>query len=38
MLFSEYAWEIHLKNLQEEDWKKGLEEGQRLTRIVKYTP
>ena len=33
MLFSEYAWEIHLKNLQEEDWKKGLEEGQRLTRI-----
>ena len=33
MLFSEYAWEIHLKNLQEEGWKKGLEEGQRLTRI-----
>ena len=29
MLFSEYAWEIHLKNLQEEGWKKGLEEGQR---------
>ena len=33
MLFSEYAWKIHLKNLQEEGWKKGLEEGQRLTRI-----
>lgn len=33
MLFSEYAWEIHLKNLQEECWKKGLEESQRLTRI-----
>ena len=29
MLYSEYAWDLHLRKLQQ----KGLEEGQRLSRI-----
>lgn len=33
MLYSEYAWELHLRKLQKEGRQQGLEEGQRLSRI-----
>lgn len=38
MLYSEYAWELHLRKLQEEGLEEGLQKGLELKYTLKYTP
>lgn len=38
MLYSEYAWELHLRKLQEEGLEEGLQKGLEVKYTLKYTP
>lgn len=37
MLYSEYAWELHLRKLQEEGLEEGLQKGLEVKYTLKYT-